>query len=427
MASLFLLHHSLFFFFFFFSLCFLILVSESQPGPVKPNRFILPVLKDKATSLHVVNIQKRTPPIEVPLVIDLNGRYLWVNCDTQYLSSTYNAPLCHSTQCARANEHYCHTCSAQQARPGCHNNTCGIITINPVTRQAAIGELAQDSVWIQSTAQGSSPGPILKIPQFLFACAPSVLLQRGFSQIAQGVAGLGHSSVALPIQLASHFGFQPMFATCLSRGKGVIFFGDGPYFFLPGIDVSRKLSFTPLTITPGGEYFINLRGVKVNNKLVSLNTTLSKRGLTGAMISTTSPYTILEHSIYSVFANFFAKELSGVPQVEAVAPFGTCFDSKRITSTRVGPAVPPVDLVLVNKSVRWRIFGSNSMVEARPGVTCLAFVDGGFRPRAQIVIGSYQLEENLVQYDLAKSRLGFSSSLLFRRTSCANFNFSSGP
>ncbi|XP_062083323.1 gamma conglutin 1-like [Humulus lupulus] len=416
----------------FFSLSFLVFVSEPKLSPLKPTRFVLPVRKDGATGLHVANIQKRTPPVPVPVVVDLNGRFLWVNCESQYLSSTYHAPACHSTQCARANAHYCHTCSAQQTRPGCHNNTCGVTARNPVTRQAAVGELAQDALWVLSTAQGSSPGPLMEIPQFLFACAPSVLLQRGFPKKAQGVVGLGgHSSVALPIQLASQFGYQPMFATCLSRGKGVVFFGEGPYFLHPGIDVSRELTFTPLTISRGGEYFITVSEVRVNNKLVPLNSTLLSppiRGLiTGsAMISTTNPYTILEHSLFSVFVNFFANELSGVPRVQAVAPFGTCFDSKRITRTRAGPTVPPIDLVLGNQNVKWRIFGANSMVEARPGVMCLAFVDGGVsQARAPVVIGSYQLEENLVQFDLAKSRLGFSSSLLFRRTSCAHFNFTS--
>ncbi|KAL9447390.1 hypothetical protein AB3S75_014956 [Citrus x aurantiifolia] len=67
------------------------------------------------------------------------------------------------------------------------------------------------------------------------------------------------------------------------------------------------------------------------------------------------------------------------------------------------------------------------MVEARSGVTCLTFVDGGVRPRASIIIGSHQLQDNLVQFDLAGSRLGFSSSLLFRRTSCSNFNFTATP
>lgn len=42
-----------------------------------------------------------------------------------------------------------------------------------------------------------------------------------------------------------------------------------------------------------------------------------------------------------------------------------------------------------------------------------------------IVIGGHQIEDNLLQFDLATSRLGFSSSLLFRQTTCANFNFTS--
>ncbi|KAM1296665.1 hypothetical protein ACFX2I_023477 [Malus domestica] len=52
----------------------------------------------------------------------------------------------------------------------------------------------------------------------------------------------------------------------------------------------------------------------------------------------------------------------------------------------LGPAVPQIDLVLQSESV---------------------------------------LEGNLVQIDLAASKLGFSSSLLFRQTTCANFNFTS--
>lgn len=32
-------------------------------------------------------------------------------------------------------------------------------------------------------------------------------------------------------------------------------------------------------------------------------------------------------------------------------------------------------------------------------------------------------EDNLLQIDLAASKLGFSSSLLFRQTTCSNFNF----
>ncbi|KAE9453187.1 hypothetical protein C3L33_14944, partial [Rhododendron williamsianum] len=88
-------------------------------------------------------------------------------------------------------------------------------------------------------------------------------------------------------------------------------------------------------------------------------------------------------------------ELSNVPRVAAIVPFGLCFNSTNMGSMWVGPAVPAIDLVLYRETVLWRIFRANSMV---------------------------QVSE---EFDLGASRLGFSSSLLFRQTTCANFNFHS--
>ncbi|GAY49159.1 hypothetical protein CUMW_117130 [Citrus unshiu] len=308
------------------------LVTQSKPPQhtaFNPNKLVLPIQKDQATHLFITNIHKRTPLKQVPFVVHLNGQFLWVACEQSYLSSTYHAPLCHSTQCARANTPYCHTCNSTP-RPGCHNNTCGLMATNPMTHQAAMAELAQDVLSIQST-KGSKPGPLVRVPRFLFAC----------------IAGLGHAPLSLPNQLASHFGFPPKFALCLHSSasnfpNGAIFFGNGPYLMLPGIDISSQL---PLTISPEGQYYITLTSIRINNK----------------------------------------------------------------------------------QNVKWTIIGANSMVQARSGVTCLAFVNGGVRPRSSIIIGSHQLQDNLVQFALAGSRLGFSSSLLFRRTSCSNFNFSATP
>lgn len=108
------------------------------------------------------------------------GQFLWVTCEHNYLSSTYHAPLCHSAQCARAQTSYCHTC-ASAARPGCHNNTCGLMARNPITSLTAMGELAQDVLSIQSL-KGSNPGPLVSVPQFLFACAPSKLPAEWFAE-----------------------------------------------------------------------------------------------------------------------------------------------------------------------------------------------------------------------------------------------------
>ncbi|GAY49158.1 hypothetical protein CUMW_117130 [Citrus unshiu] len=384
------------------------LVTQSKPPQhtaFNPNKLVLPIQKDQATHLFITNIHKRTPLKQVPFVVHLNGQFLWVACEQSYLSSTYHAPLCHSTQCARANTPYCHTCNSTP-RPGCHNNTCGLMATNPMTHQAAMAELAQDVLSIQST-KGSKPGPLVRVPRFLFAC----------------IAGLGHAPLSLPNQLASHFGFPPKFALCLHSSasnfpNGAIFFGNGPYLMLPGIDISSQL---PLTISPEGQYYITLTSIRINNKQVLINASLLKfnvnAGTGGTKISTIKPYAVLEHSIYQSFTRFFTSELPGIPQLaKPVAPFSVCYDSRKLKSTRAGPG-----------NVKWTIIGANSMVQARSGVTCLAFVNGGVRPRSSIIIGSHQLQDNLVQFALAGSRLGFSSSLLFRRTSCSNFNFSATP
>lgn len=416
-----------------FLICFLsvfLLLYRSEPATISKaiTALVLPVQKDGATSLHVTKIQKRTPLLPIPFLVDLNGRSLWVNCEQHYLSSTYHAPRCHSTQCSRANARYCHTC-ASPARPGCHNNTCALMSVNPVTQRRAISELAQDVLSIQLT-HGSNPGPRVTVPQFIFACAPSSLLQGGLSKEVRGVAGLGHSPIALSTQLASYFGFQPTFALCLSSSvkNGVIFFGGGPYNLSPGINVLQPVGRTPLTVSPEGEYYIQVQSIRINGKPVPLNTSLlytDKHGNGGTMISTTDPYTLLENSIYNAVIKFYANQFYGVPQVKPISPFGLCFDSRNISNTRVGPGVPSIDFVLHNRNVSWRIFGANSMVYARPSVLCLGFVNAGLKTRASIVIGLHQLEDNLLQFDLGRSRLGFSSSLLFRRTTCANFNFTS--
>ncbi|KAL1834538.1 hypothetical protein ACET3Z_004189 [Daucus carota] len=204
------------------------------------------------------------------------------------------------------------------------------------------------------------------------------------------------------------------------NSNGVIFFGKGPYKLNPGVDISDPVGFTPITVGPRGEYYIQVNSININNKALPFDmSTLSENkqaSFPNALLSTTTPYTTLKHSIFMAIVNVFADQLSWAPQIQPpVSPFGVCFNSSKISGTRVGPAVPSIDLVLQSGNVTWKIAGANSMVQARPDVLCLGFVDGGLRPKIPIVIGALQLEDNLLQFDLAKSTLGFSNSLLFRR------------
>ncbi|KAL3849854.1 hypothetical protein ACJIZ3_011736 [Penstemon smallii] len=135
----------------------------------------------------------------------------------------------------------------------------------------------------------------------------------------------------------------------------------------------------------------------------------------------------MESSIYQAFTSAYIREAAArnIRRVARVAPFDVCFRSTNIVGTRVGPSVPFIDLVLQGQNAVWTITGSNSMVQVKNNVLCLGFLDGGLNPRTSIVIGGKQLEDNLLQFDLASSRLGFSSTLLGRQTTCANFNFTS--
>nr|GEV53501.1 basic 7S globulin-like [Tanacetum cinerariifolium] len=338
-----------------FSVFLFLFLSHAQPS-FRPDALVVPVRKDAATNQYVTRINQGTPLVQENLVVDLGGRFLWVDCDNNYVSSTY---------------------------------------------QPASG--------------------------------------------VSGMAGLGRTRIGLPTQLAAAFSFDRKFAICLSSSTtsdGVIFFGDGPYSFLPGIDISQSLTSTRLFINPvstassftqgepSAEYFIGVTSIRVNNKSIPLNTSLlsiDTQGNGGTKISTVNPYTVLETSIYNALTTAYIAEAAArnITRVASVAPFGVCFNTTNVLSTRVGPSVPSIELVLENENTVWVITGSNSMVQVNDNTLCLGIVNGGSNPRTSVVIGGYQLENNLLQFDIATSNLRFSSTLLGRQTTCANFNFTS--
>ncbi|KAJ4955517.1 hypothetical protein NE237_012300 [Protea cynaroides] len=428
------------------SLLLLLLVflpNTAHSSSFRPKALLLNVTKDASTLQYLTHINQRTPRVSVPVVVDLGGQDLWVDCSQNYTSSTYRPARCHSSQCSLAKSSSCSDCYSAP-KPGCNNNTCGVIIDNTVTRTATTGDLGDDVVSIQST-NGSNPGRVATVNHFLFACASTFILE-GLANGAKGMAGLGRTRISLPTQFAAAFSFHKIFAICLSSSTtypGVIFFGDGPYKFLLNVDASANLIYTKLYVNPvstasaytaghaSSEYFIGVTSIEIDDEAVSLNTSLlsinNTTGYGGTKISTVNPYTVMETSIYKAVTEAYieAAAARNITTVGAVSPFGVCFSTANVGSTRVGYAVPTIDLVLESESVYWSIFGANSMVQVSNDVICLGFLDGGSEPRTSIVIGGYQLENNLLQFDLASSKLGFSSTLLGSQTTCADFNFTS--
>lgn len=182
------------------------------------------------------------------------------------------------------------------------------------------------------------------------------------------------------------------------------------------VDLSKTLVSTPL-VTKSLEYFINVQAIKVDGKPIHFNHSLlsiDNAGVGGTKLSTTKSFTVLHSSIYKALVREFATKAASknIVRVASVAPFGACFSAKTIRRTRTGPCVPTIDLV-------WRVYGANSMVKAKKDVACLAFVDGGYKARTSLVLGGYQLEDNLVEFDLDSSERGFSSSLPWHKVTCS--------
>ncbi|XP_015888303.3 probable aspartic proteinase GIP2 [Ziziphus jujuba] len=430
----------------FLFLCFLLILSNiistsiakkssSSHPPIKT--LVLPVTKVHyypGPDQYVIKIKQRTPLLPIKLTIDLGLDNPFMHCDQAYVSSTYKPINCSSPVCSYANYpfEYCSNCpnGGVLNTPGCHDNTCQAYSINNISGRPGSGELFQDIVSVKSIN-----GRSVSVPNFLFICSHTGSLLKLANDV-QGMAAFGVSNISFPYQFTAAFGLEKKFAICLSpseKSNGVIFFGNGPYVLQPGIDVSMSLTYTSLiTNYFVKEYYLLLKAIKINGKFVpsdkwqyKLTFDYDKGGNGGTKIGTLLPYTVMESDIFSSVVDEFVKALGkNIPRVANVAPFDVCFNSTGIARSRLGPAVPTIELVFQNKAV-WKIFGANSMVQAAKDVMCLAFVSKkeGFWSTAAIEIGGYLLEDNLIQFDLDNNRVGFSSSLLSKQTSCSNFKY----
>ncbi|KAK9083986.1 hypothetical protein Scep_030457 [Stephania cephalantha] len=145
------------------------------------------------------------------------------------------------------------------------------------TQDEVENDLYDDVECLQST-DGYSPNRYVNVPRFLFTCGSTSLLEN-LTSGAVGIAGLGRID-----------------------------------------DVSKSLMYTPFitnpvsSITgpagePSYEYFIGVKSIRVNEKVVPLNATLlsinKKSGQGGTKISTVVPYTVMHATIYKAFTKAF--------------------------------------------------------------------------------------------------------------------------
>lgn len=382
---------------FLLSLFFISHQSSAQP-------LVAPLNKDTATSLYTILLNSGDR-----YVVDIAAPFSWQRCP----SRRHPTVVCFTSECFQATylPSPCPLPPASSAVP-C---ICMVTPQNPITQSCAYDQLTSINLTIP-TAQ-------IVLNDIYLSCAPKSL----FQSLPRGVVGLASLSLAplsLPSQISDKFPrVTKKFAMCLpssSSGNGVIFFGNAPYNLGPfkNVDASSFLSYTPLLTNPKtADYGIGIKALSIGASSIPMSPFEAIR------LSTVVPYTTLVTDVYKPFLEFFKETMKGVPRMKSVKPFTTCYKASAIGFSRVGLHVPQIDLQFEGGK-NWTIFGANSMKQVGGDTACLAFLDGGKMMGVKIVIGAFQMQDNLLLFDLDQLRFGFSSSLLFERMTCSNFNFS---
>lgn len=128
-----------------------------------------------------------------------------------------------------------------------------------------------------------------------------------------------------------------------------------------------------------------------------------------------------------MLSEFYHKHVVTFPTKEVLGKFhrsGHCFLVVVAGKDMTGPNVPKIEFGLPGKTgeVTWGFYGANTMVKVSEMVMCLAFYDGGMNPNDWIVIGTHQLQEYLLEFDLSTSTFAFSDSLLLHSTTCSSIS-----
>ncbi|KAL0751206.1 hypothetical protein Bca101_033209 [Brassica carinata] len=372
-----------------------LIIFISMFAAISEAQYLLPITKNETTKQYYTTINIGSAANSpVNLLLDIGTDLSWLNCrKIKSLSSLHLVP-CQSPTCKSIPSNACDGkhCLYLQQSPYVKNHTV-----------STVDRVVQDKATI-STKVSFRP--------FTFSCVAQTHIQ-GLSPPIAGVLGLSPGEFPFWRQVTRAFNIIPRFAICLpSSGNGNFFIGGG------GFGVSMTL--TPLKIV-GSDYLISPTSIYVDGIPLSLNPSFLE---SGAKLSTVVPYTVLQTDIYNALASAFTRKAIkiGMSEIPRLAPFKHCFQegsSMRINEELMNVTSVEIGLPGNGREVKWTFHGKNTVVRVLETVICLAFVDGGEKPKESMVIGTHQLQDYILNFDMSTTRLAFSDSLLLHNFSCS--------
>lgn len=362
-----------------------------------------------------VTLTVGTPPQKVSMVIDTGSELSWLHCNknkktfvhnSTFLpthSSSYKSIPCSSTTCTDQTRDFSSPASCDMHKL-CH------VILSYADASSSEGNLALETFNIEN----------LRIPGMVFGCMDLSFSSSTSEEDSKTTGLLGMNMGSL--SFVSQMGFQK-FSYCISDNKdstGVLLLGDGgaskyPLNYTPLIRISSRLPYFDRVA-----YTVQLEGIRVSNKLLPLPKSVFVPDHTGAgqtMVDSGTQFTFLLGPVYTELRREFLYQTKRVLRVLDEPNFvfqGTMDLCFRVPSSRTKlPPLPTVSMIFRGAEITvsgdkllYRVMGE---VRGNDSVYCMTFGNSDLLGLEAYVIGHHHQQNLWVEFDLAKSRVGFSS------------------
>ncbi|XP_065872911.1 aspartic proteinase PCS1-like [Euphorbia lathyris] len=355
-----------------------------------------------------VSLSVGTPPQMVTMVLDTGSELSWLHCKKEpglnsvfnpISSKTYSKVSCLTPTCRTRTQNLTLPVSCDSAKI-CH------VIVSYADASSIEGSLAFETFRLGSSTQ----------PDTLFGCMDSGTSSNSEEDgKTTGLMGLNRGSLSFVSQL----GYRK-FSYCISDvdSAGVLLLGNADLPWLKPLNYTPlvKIS-TPLPYFDRVAYSVQLEGIKVNNKLLSLPKSIFVPDHTGAgqtIVDSGTQFSFLLGPVYTALKNEYLAQSKGILRVLNDDNFvfqGAMDLCYVIESSRPIPANIPV-VSLVFDGAEMQVSGERLLVRV-PGevrgndsVWCFTFGNSDLLGIEAFVIGHHHQQNVWMEFDIEKSRIG---------------------
>ncbi|KAJ7950286.1 aspartic proteinase PCS1 [Quillaja saponaria] len=355
-----------------------------------------------------VSLTVGTPPQNVSMVIDTGSELSWLHCNktpsfpTTFdpnRSSSYSPVPCSSPTCTTQTRDF-------PIPASCDSNKLCHATLSYADSSSSEGNLASDKFYF-----GSS-----EIPGMVFGCMDSSFSSNSDEDSKNtGLMGMNRGSLSFVTQMQF-----PKFSYCISGSdfSGLLLLGDGNFSWLSPLNYTPLIQIsTPLPYFDRVAYTVQLKGIKVSDKLLPIPESVFVPDHTGAgqtMVDSGTQFTFLLGPAYTALRDEFLNQTNKTllvlddPNFVYQGAMDLCYRVP-LNQSKL-PVLPSVSLVFqgaeMSVSGDRLLFLVSGQVRGSDSVYCFTFGNSDLLGVEAYVIGHHHQQNMWMEYDLEKSRIG---------------------